>query len=331
MPAPEPTPIAEPTLAAGLVPSAAPAVPQDKGPAEKNTSSAVAGTLGNRSQARGNAANLAPYRDAFVRHILILLSLIAFGFVAFGSQFLATQSSGFYDPETIKSLNDSTVRLLLLAAIDGVGDLVGFAVSQSDKHPLLTALRLLVLLAHIAGLVIGFGATLLSAFYALHHMHSSDDHALFSSEAILSLNQWAPRFGIKLLFISGALLLASHWLLMPQALGDAKIWAKIGIIGLLLLNAQFINRHLMPLIETQRGTGQLLNNSDIWALSATISPVILSLSSWGFVMLLSRAGPTLNTASAHNLLMAFFIISSAAIAIIVIRHLSTLKSQSATH
>jgi hypothetical protein len=57
--------------------------------------------------------------------------------------------------------------------------------------------------------------------------------------------------GLVMLWISGLAFLVYYWAFDPEKLGNPKIWAKLSVVGVLTVNAVFLHKAVLPVVEQQ--------------------------------------------------------------------------------
>lgn len=57
--------------------------------------------------------------------------------------------------------------------------------------------------------------------------------------------------GLVMLWISGLAFLAYYWAFDPEKLANPKIWAKVSVVGVLTVNAVFLHKVVLPVVEQQ--------------------------------------------------------------------------------
>jgi len=139
--------------------------------------------------------------------------------------------------------------------------------------PLKTAL----LVGHLLGVVLGFGAALFLDFYLLRHLYWRP-----VSRMTLDLIQFGERLvavGLAVLWLSGLGFVALCYLDTPDKLANPKLWAKIAIVCALTINGFAIHAVMMPWARSRLGLPLLSDTALSKALPLLVVGVI-SATSW---------------------------------------------------
>lgn len=106
-------------------------------------------------------------------------------------------------------------------------------------------------IVHFIGLALGLGtATLLDLmmvrFMLRRKIRRSHVQAFeFGTKVVTA--------GLVMLWISGLAFLVYYWAFDPEKLGNPKIWAKLSVVGVLTINAVFLHKAVLPVVEQQVG------------------------------------------------------------------------------
>lgn len=104
-------------------------------------------------------------------------------------------------------------------------------------------------IVHFIGLALGLGtATFLDLmmlrFMVLAKIRRSHAEAFeFGTKVVTA--------GLVMLWISGLAFLAYYWAFDPEKLANPKIWAKVSVVGVLTVNAVFLHKVVLPVVEQQ--------------------------------------------------------------------------------
>lgn len=104
-------------------------------------------------------------------------------------------------------------------------------------------------IVHFVGLALGLGtATFLDLmmlrFMVLAKIRRSHAEAFeFGTKVVTA--------GLVMLWISGLAFLAYYWAFDPEKLANPKIWAKVSVVGVLTVNAVFLHKVVLPVVEQQ--------------------------------------------------------------------------------
>lgn len=104
-------------------------------------------------------------------------------------------------------------------------------------------------IVHFIGLALGLGtATFLDLmmlrFMVLARIRRSHAEAFeFGTKVVTA--------GLVMLWISGLAFLAYYWAFDPEKLANPKIWAKVSVVGVLTVNAVFLHKVVLPVVEQQ--------------------------------------------------------------------------------
>lgn len=141
------------------------------------------------------------------------------------------------------------LALLAVGLTSGAALAAGEFVSASgrDYGPFRTAL----ILMHLLGLVLGMGAALFLDVYMLRHLYRAP--VTPASVAVARLGGQLAGFGFAALCVSGAGFLALYAGLAPGKLENPKIWAKVMVVALLMLNGMNIHEQILPKLEAGMG------------------------------------------------------------------------------
>lgn len=108
-----------------------------------------------------------------------------------------------------------------------------------------------LLVVHLFGLILGLGAVTTLDIYFLKFLRG----AIVSSHdlAILRLVAVLAALGLLLLWLSGLGFLLTYWMDAPELLDNAKLHAKVAIVGVLTLNGALLHARVMPAITRAEG------------------------------------------------------------------------------
>lgn len=189
-------------------------------------------------------------------------------------------------------------------------DIFQFIAPADTALAIKSGLRLL----HLVGLVLGLGsATLIDLitfrFFATSTVHEEHWKIVdFSSRVVI--------VGLAILWISGLGFLAYYDRYSPASLGNPKVWAKIGIVGILSLNGVFIHRRVLPFLKARVGRS-LFDGVDSRERLMILASGAVSATSWlmplvlGSIPQLNFVVPATAILMAYGLLLALAIFLSA--------------------
>lgn len=112
-----------------------------------------------------------------------------------------------------------------------------------------TFIRGAIRFVHFIGLAAGLGtATFLDLmivrFMLRSKIRQSQADAFHLGTKVVSV-------GLALLWVSGLGFLMYYMVFEPEKLANPKIWAKLSIVGVLTVNAVFLHRAVLPLVDKQ--------------------------------------------------------------------------------
>lgn len=155
------------------------------------------------------------------------------------------------------------------------------------------------------GIVLGLGAATVLDLISVKFFVS--DTIKTDQLAIAKYMTGIVSAGLAILWVSGILYLTHYAVFDPAKLWNEKIWAKIGIVGVLTINGYFIHHTILPLLEKQVGHSLFagLSRKQI-ALMLVFGTV--SATSW-YVPLILGSMPAFNfIVPAPDLLLAYALI-----------------------
>lgn len=144
-------------------------------------------------------------------------------------------------------------------------------------------LRTLLVTLHVIGLILGMGTAFFLDLMMIRHLYR--DAIEPSTVAILEFGGRIVTAGFILLCISGAGFLALYWGVAPDKLENPKMWAKVMVVSLLLLNGMLIHEALLPRLAQQTGR-PLLANRALPEAFPFLAAGVLSTVGWVFAFVL---------------------------------------------
>ena len=104
-------------------------------------------------------------------------------------------------------------------------------------------------IVHFIGLALGLGtATLLDLMMLRFMLHRKIRR---SHVQAFEFGTKVVTAGLVMLWISGLAFLVYYWAFDPEKLGNPKIWAKLSVVGVLSVNAVFLHKAVLPVVEQQ--------------------------------------------------------------------------------
>lgn len=182
---------------------------------------------------------------------------------------------------------------------------------KAEMAALAGPMRTGLILAHLLGLVLGVGSTILMDLYFLRHLRRIplDDTAL----ALIHLGSRLVVSGLILLWLSGIGFLLLYYHTDPGKLANPKMWAKITVVAMLTINGWFIHHRTIPALQARTG-GTILRDGRLETLLFFLVPGAISFSGWGFATVLGTVRELNFVAPAETLLLAFLLLLSAVMA-----------------
>lgn len=183
-------------------------------------------------------------------------------------------------------LNSLPVRPFLAAAV-GIVAATGAAqaspefimASGLDLNPLRTVLVTL----HVVGLILGMGAAFFLDLMMIRHLYRDPVEQV--TVGILEFGGRIVTAGFAILCLSGVAILALYWGITPGKLENPKIWAKVMVVSLLMLNGMLIHDILMPKVSRNVGMPLLAHRSFAGAFPF-LAAGALSATGWAFTFTL---------------------------------------------
>lgn len=183
-----------------------------------------------------------------------------------------------------------------------VGTLAIAAHSETFMDMLAQPLRRALIVLHVLGTTIGFGAALFLDLFLLRILYR---RAL--DGATLQLVRFGSRLvsaGLGVLWLSGAGFLTIYSLATPDLLSNPKIWAKLSVVVLLTLNGIYLHRRVFNALEQRIGRPLMAEISARDAF-AFIIPATLSATGWAFAFVLGLVKELNNTATVNVFLSVY--------------------------
>ncbi len=143
--------------------------------------------------------------------------------------------------------------------------------------------RTMLLIVHVLGLALGFGAALFLDFYLLRHLY--DRPITPSTIDTVAHGEKLAAIGLALLWASGIGFLALYYLSDPSKLDNPKLWAKLVIVVLLTLNGLVIHAFVSPRFGRRLGF-PLLGGAPLREAAPALAAAAVSATGWAFAALL---------------------------------------------
>ncbi len=169
--------------------------------------------------------------------------------------------------------------------------------------------RTALLLAHLAGLVVGLGAALLMEIRLLPHLKARPLER--RDLAWLETGGTCVKVGLALLWLSGAGLVALGWLKNPDILLNPKLHAKLVIVVLLTANGWVLHQLVLPYLRSRVGH-TILGGASRAQLAGLMGSAALSLVSWQAAAYLGMARELNFTVAAADILGFYALLVAAA-------------------
>ena len=111
--------------------------------------------------------------------------------------------------------------------------------------------RSVLVAAHQASLVLGFGSALFLDLYLMQFLH----HRAINQQTIeiAEFGSSLVTIGLALIWISGLCILLYYYLTDPILLQNPKIWSKLIIVYALSVNGHFIHKYVLPNLRNNFG------------------------------------------------------------------------------
>ncbi|MCA0405849.1 MAG: hypothetical protein LCH39_06840 [Proteobacteria bacterium] len=154
--------------------------------------------------------------------------------------------AGFIPVRLLRSL---VPVLLAVGLTSGEACAAGDFVSASgrDYGPFRTGL----ILMHLLGLVLGMGAALFLDIYMLRYLYRAPITP--ANVAVARLGGQLAGLGFAALCVSGVGFLVLYAGVAPGKLENPKMWAKVMVVALLMLNGMSIHERILPQLEASTG------------------------------------------------------------------------------
>lgn len=166
-------------------------------------------------------------------------------------------------------------------------------------------LRTLLILMHLFGLVVGMGAAVFLDVYMLRHLYR--DPVTPATVAVARIGGQLASIGFAALCVSGVGFLLLYAGVAPGKLENPKMWAKVMVVALLLLNGMNIHEQILPQVEAAIGrpllAGRSLRDAFMFLMAGSLSMV-----GWAFALVLGTVRE-FNFVYSGQLFLGFFFIS----------------------
>lgn len=159
-----------------------------------------------------------------------------------------------------------------------------------------------LLIAHVIGLVIGFGVAISIDYLLLRALLSRRLSPIILDVAVHAAK--LTTFGLLVLWISGIGFLLEYSDIKPEKLENPKIHAKMVIVALLSLNGYLIHRFVLPILWRYTGK-DVLSLASIKVLLLFCACAVISTVSWIFPLIFGLNGALNFSYSAVDLLVQY--------------------------
>ena len=167
-----------------------------------------------------------------------------------------------------------------------------------------TSLHDALLIAHVIGLVIGFGVAISIDFLLLRALLSRRLSPIILDVAVHAAK--LTTFGLLILWLSGIGFLLEYSNTAPEKLENPKIYAKIIIVALLSLNGYLIHRLVFPILWRYTGK-DILGSASIRVLFLFCACAAISTVSWIFPLVFGLNSALNFTYPAEDLLALYVV------------------------
>lgn len=159
-----------------------------------------------------------------------------------------------------------------------------------------------LLIAHVIGLVIGFGVAISIDYLLLRALLSRRLSPIILDVAVHAAK--LTTFGLLILWLSGIGFLLEYSDIKPEKLENPKIHAKIVIVALLSLNGYLIHRFVLPILWRYTGK-DVLSLASTKVLLLFCACAVISTVSWIFPLVFGLNGALNFSYSAVDLLVQY--------------------------
>lgn len=116
-------------------------------------------------------------------------------------------------------------------------------------------IKTILLVLHIAGVTLGFGAALFLDLFLVQRLYHRP--VTTSSVELVKFGERIVTVGLAMLWISGIGFLLHYSFQSPQSLANPKLWAKIAIVCVLTMNGFAIHAVVAPRLQQSLGRPML--------------------------------------------------------------------------
>lgn len=218
--------------------------------------------------------------------------------------------AGFFDASAKAQLTAATGAMssgFPAWELRGSASLPGGSLAAGSQGETLIAvlaqpLRRALIVLHVLGTTIGFGAALFLDLFLLRNLYrrAIDGTTL----QLVKFGSKLVSAGLAMLWFSGAGFLAVYSLTTPELLGNPKIWAKLSVVLLLTLNGVYLHRQVFIALEQCLGRPLMAQMTTRKALLFII-PASLSATGWGFAFVLGLVKELNNSTSVAVFMAAY--------------------------